>query len=627
MTTEHNNLIKKQRERSSIAIILGYAWRSRKSFILMLLFMGLGIGFTMVMPQITGQAVKLISQNTADLMIRRQFILMLLLGLGITLVGILILGAGRYFSADVGTNAQYYIRKDIYTAINRQTYSFFNENETGDLISRATSDIETMQPVFNQGITISFQSLITMLGVIVAIFIINPSIAWIPFTIIALFFLLIYICAKKMQPAYFQSREVFGDLTTVFRENIIGANVVRIFNAQDKERHKFDANNYEFQRLSIIAIRWTTILRYSAFGLIALLYVFGIGYGIAITIPGNPIAAIYGIEATRDNLGAFVTLIGYMGIITSPFMMLNNVVMHFVSAGAAMKRVREVLVSMPEITQKSDAISADRVQGHLEFKNVNFGYTSALVLKNITFDVPPNSTIAILGTTGSGKSTLISLLPRFYDPTTGEILLDGVDLRDYQIDGLRQQIGVCSQDIFLFNKSVSENIRYGREEATQEEIMDAAKSANIHEFILTLPEGYDTLIGERGASLSGGQKQRIAIARALIMQPRILILDDSTSSVDMETEYKIQEALERVMKNRTTFIITQRISTIRNAEKILVMDQGRIIGYGTHTDLIQSNPLYIQIFETLFEKQKSTPQKETKPMTAIASSHNPEEGI
>ena len=285
-----------------------------------------------------------------------------------------------------------------------------------------------------------------------------------------------------------------------------------------------------------------------------------------------------------------------------------------------MTRVKDVLDSMPEVLEKPNAISATGLKGNIEFKHVNFGYTSNLVLNDIDFTVSAGSKMAILGTTGSGKSTLISLLPRFYDVTEGELLIDGINIKNYKLDGknsIRSQIGMCSQDIFLFNTSIANNIRFGRENASIEEIINAAKNANIHDFIEKLPEGYETLIGERGTTLSGGQKQRVAIARALIMEPKILILDDSTSAVDVETEYKIQNAMEKIMEGRTSFIITQRLSTIRNAEKILVMDRGRIVGIGAHDELIEKNPLYRQIYETLYIKQKNSNEDHSKDLLKV----------
>jgi ATP-binding cassette subfamily B protein len=300
----------------------------------------------------------------------------------------------------------------------------------------------------------------------------------------------------------------------------------------------------------------------------------------------------------------FLAFIAYLAIIASPLWMMVNVLVQFVQADAALTRINEVIENTPEIKEIKDAISAKNLEGKIQFVDVNFGYTSAMVLKDLNFEILPGEKVALLGTTGSGKSTLISLLPRFYDPVSGKILIDGDDIRNYKIKELREQIGYVSQNIFLFNTSIKDNISFGKEEATIEEIKIAADSANIVDFIESLPDKYETIVGERGTQLSGGQKQRIAIARALLIKPKILILDDSTSSVDVETEFKIQSALKTLMQNRTTFIITQRISTIRDADKILVMDRGRIIGLGTHEELIEQNVLYKQIYETLFKKQK-----------------------
>jgi ABC-type multidrug transport system fused ATPase/permease subunit len=311
-------------------------------------------------------------------------------------------------------------------------------------------------------------------------------------------------------------------------------------------------------------------------------------------------------------LATLVTFQSYIGLTTFPLIVLGQIMIMYVQADAALRRVREVIESAPEIEERSNPISAKNLKGDIEFNNVSFGYTpSNRVLKNLTFKVPSGKKVAIIGTTGSGKSTIINLIPRFYDVSDGSIKIDDVDVRDYNISELRGNIAIVSQDTFLFNKTIKENITYGKENATMEEIIEAARSANIHDFITNLPDEYQSMVGERGTFLSGGQKQRLSIARAIILKPKILIFDDSTSSVDVETEFKIQQALERIMRNTTTFIITQRISTIRNADEILVLDKGRIVGFGTHDSLIKENVLYRQIFETLYRKQK---QLITKPI-------------
>jgi ATP-binding cassette subfamily B protein len=286
--------------------------------------------------------------------------------------------------------------------------------------------------------------------------------------------------------------------------------------------------------------------------------------------------------------------------------MLGQIMLIYVQADAALTRVREVLDSAPEIEDSKDAISIKSLRGEIVFENVSFGYTSEhRILKDVSFKIPEGKKLAILGTTGSGKSTIINLIPRFYEINEGTIKIDGVGIDKYVMKDLRRNIGLVSQETYLFNKSIADNIAYGKEDAKYEDIVEAAKIAELHDFIVDLPDGYDSLVGERGTRLSGGQKQRLSIARALIVKPKILIFDDSTSSVDVETEFKIQEALMRIMKGTTTIIITQRISTIRNADLILILDRGRVVGLGNHEDLIESNVLYRQIFETLYQKQKS----------------------
>jgi ATP-binding cassette subfamily B protein len=308
----------------------------------------------------------------------------------------------------------------------------------------------------------------------------------------------------------------------------------------------------------------------------------------------------------RMNLQTLVTLESYIASLGFPLMMFGQIMLIYIQADAALTRVREVIDSAPEIKDQPDAISIESLDGEVEFDDVTFGYVpDNRILKNVSFKVPAGKTMAILGTTGSGKSTIISLIPRFYEVNEGRINIDSRDIKKYLIKELRRNIGIVSQETYLFNKSISDNIAYGKEDASIEEIINAAKIANLHDFIISLPDGYDSIVGERGTRLSGGQKQRLSIARALIIKPKILIFDDSTSSVDVETEYKIQEALTKVMKDTTTIIITQRISTIRNADIILILDRGRVVGYGGHSELIESNVLYKQIYETLFQKQKS----------------------
>jgi len=502
--------------------------------------------------------------------------------------------AARLRGAEVSSRAIYYLRTDISNAIYRQSFSFFDKTETGQLISRATSDIEETQAIFGMGLTLGLQSILQMTGVFMGFLVFNFALSII---FIALFFgslMVSYFIAKKLKPIFLETRSSFGDLTNTIRENIVGAEVVRMFSTQDKEHQKFQKNNRRFYKASVQSVKYNSLY-------MPVIYVV-IGFMIIITFF---LGGMWYIEGNMP-LEAIVTLISYIAALGFPLMMLGQIMLIYVQADAALIRVREVLDSAPEIEDLPDALPLKSVKGEISFEDVSFGYTSEhRILKDVSFKIPEGKKLAILGTTGSGKSTIINLIPRFYEINKGVIKIDNNDIRNYILKDLRRTVGIVSQETYLFNKSIAENIAYGKEDAQEGEIIEAAKIAELHDFIMTLPKGYDSLVGERGTRLSGGQKQRLTIARALIVKPKILIFDDSTSSVDVETEFKIQEALTKIMKNTTTIIITQRISTIRNADLILILDRGRVVGLGNHDELINSNILYKQIYETLFQKQKS----------------------
>ena len=518
------------------------------------------------------------------------FILVLLFGV----LSFLANRAGRLQGAVVASAAAYHLRADISNAIYRQSFSYFDKTETGQLIARATSDVEETQMIFGMGFALGLQGTIQLVGVIFASVFLNFQLALIFIIIMPISLLSSLLLARKMKPIYYETRESFGELTNTIRENIIGAQVVRMFSNQNKERRKFATNNKRFFNASVKTAKLNSLYMPLNYVIIGFTMIFLLYLGGNMVIQG------------QIQLGILVSFQGYLGIMLFPLVMWGQIMMMYVQADAALSRIREVLESTPDVNDLPDAISIESLKGDVKFENVTFGYTSEhRVLKDITFEIPAGKKLAIIGTTGSGKSTIINLLPRFYEINSGMIKIDGINIQKYLLKDLRKNIGIVSQETFLFNKSIRENIVFGVENANQEEIEEAAKIANLHDFITSLPEGYDSTVGERGTHLSGGQKQRLSIARALITKPSILIFDDSTSSVDVETEFKIQNALERIMKDTTTFIITQRISTIRNADKILVLDKGRVVGHGTHQQLFDGNVLYKQIYETLFHKQKT----------------------
>ncbi len=579
---------------NSARMIFKYWLKSRKDFILEISFLALSTIFYTLTPVFIGRIVGSLDPNNSLNTTISQLIINFLLVILFAFLTYISNRAARLRGAEVSSRAIYYLRNDISNAISRQSFSYFDKTETGQLIARATSDIEETQQIFGFGLTVGLQSSLQLIGILIGFLFFNLQLSAFLIITFIISLSISYYIAKKLKPIFLETRESFGELTNTIRENIIGAEVVRIFNTQQKERLKFSKNNKRFYKASVDSVRFNSMY-------MPLIYVI-IGFMTIITFF---LGGIWVIEGTMD-LQTIITLQSYIAALGFPLMMLGQIMLIYIQADAALTRVREVLESSPEIEDLPDAMPIKFVNGDIEFDNVSFGYIpDNKILKEISFKLPAGKTMAILGTTGSGKSTIINLIPRFYDINEGRIRIDRMDIKRYLLKDLRRNIGIVSQETFLFNKSIFENIAYGKEGAKLEEVINAAKIADLHDFIISLPKGYDSVVGERGTRLSGGQKQRLSIARALLIKPKILIFDDSTSSVDVETEYNIQEALASIMKDTTTIIITQRISTIRNADLILILDRGRVVGFGNHHELIASNVLYKQIYETLYYKQKS----------------------
>lgn len=577
----------------SFRMIMSYWLRSKRDFTLQFTWMLISTIFYVITPIFIGRMVGSLNPNRTVAANAIELLIYFLLILFFALLRYVLNRAARLRGAEVSARAVYYLRSDISNAIYRQSFSYFDKTETGQLISRATSDIEETQMIFSMGLTLSLQSFLQIGGVILGFLIFSIEMTFVLIIVIFCSLGLSFYIAKKLRPIFLETRESFGDLTSTIRENIIGAQVVRMFSTQKKEQQKFIENNERFYNASVKSVKYNSIF--------IPVIIIVTGFMSVITLFFGGISVINGTMI----LDSLITLQSYVIAISFPLMMLGQIMLMYIQADAALIRVREVLDSTPDVQDLPDAVPGDSIMGDIEFENVSFGYTpDHRILKDVSFNVQAGKKLAILGTTGSGKSTIISLIPRFYDVNEGVIKIDKKDIQKYIIKDLRSNIGIVSQETFLFDKSIGENIAYGKESATEEEIIQAAKIANLHEFIISLPKGYKSLVGERGTRLSGGQKQRLTIARALIIKPKILIFDDSTSSVDVETEYKIQNALAEIMKDTTTIIITQRISTIRDADSILILDRGRVVGFGTHNELINKNVLYSQIYETLYQKQK-----------------------
>ncbi len=506
--------------------------------------------------------------------------------LGITaLRGVLAFGE-RYAAEYVAQKVVYDIRNYIYEVLGHQSFTFYDKMPTGQLMSRVTADVDLIR----RFLAFSFSRFISIIAMFAGVFIITWSMSW-TLTLLALStapitFLVTTRFASKIRPVFNDAQQMLGVINAVLQENITGVKVVKAFAQEDLEERKFLMKSKDYFNRNIdaakIRAKYIPPLNFLA------------GLGTVFIMLYGGIQVVSG-EITLGTLIAFNT---YLLLLLMPMRFLG-----FVTAGmqrglAGAKRIFEVMDAVPEVKDKPNAAELPSIEGHIKFEGVSFSYGQEPVLKDVTFEAKAGETIALLGTTGSGKSSIINLIPRFYDINEGKLTLDGFDVRDIKIQSLRKHIGIVHQETFLFSTTIKENIAYGKPHATMEEIINAAKIAEAHDFIIAFPQGYDTVIGERGSTLSGGQKQRIAIARALLKDPKILILDDSTSSVDIETEYQIQKALQALLKNRTTFVITQRLSTIKNADKIVVLDTGQIEEMGTHNELMNRNGLYRRIYET-----------------------------
>jgi len=508
----------------------------------------------------------------------------------------------RYYAQKLSQKVLYDLRNDLYSHLMNMSFSFFDRRRTGQLLSRVTSDVENIRFMLSMGFIMMIYSVLSIsltFTILCSMNLFLAVIVSIPFP-----FLLYgaYRYNKIVRPKFYEIRTQFGKLTSIIQQNITGSAVVKAFNAEELEIKRFAEKNEEYLRMNI------NVAKVRAKYMSALIFIVGVSALLVFWAGG--ILTIQGVI----TLGTLIAFYGYIMQLVMPARFLGFLVSFYSQAMAAGERILEILNEKPTVVEKPDAIELPPIKGNIKFENVSFKYGDKWILKNVSFEIPAGKTVVILGTTGAGKSTILKLIPRFYDVTEGRILIDGYDIRDVKLESLRKQIGIVPQDIFLFSGTIRENIAYGKPDATEEEIIRAAKLANIHDFIVSLPNKYDTIIGERGVTLSGGQRQRVAIARAILTDPRILILDDATSSVDVKTEYEIQKALEQVLKGRTSIIVTQRMSVVKKADMIIVLDRGRVVGIGTHDELYQKNPVYTKIFDAQLIGARA-------PKLAIANDH------
>ena len=492
-----------------------------------------------------------------------------------------------YLAERASQGVAYDLRNVLFEKIERLGFGYYDRVETGQLVTRLTSDVEQIRTFAGSGVVQLAAAVVMLVGTATLLFLTDWRLALLSLTIVPVIAVLLLRFVRRIGPLFRGVQQTLGRLNSVLQEDLAGIKVIRTFAREDYERDRYRSVNDELLNKNLETVRAFA----GNFPFVFLLA----NLGTLIIVLFGGLQVIGG----RLSVGELVAFNTYLGFLLFPIFTIGFLAAGISRAGASSQRVFEVLDAPLEVQDAPDATPLPPIACRVEFDGVGFRYPGSEreVLRDVSFVAQPGQTVAILGTTGSGKSTLVNLIPRFYDVTEGSVRLDGHDVRDVTLASLRSQMGIVLQTSLLFSGIVRDNVAYGRPDATQEEIETAARAARADEFIRELPEGYDTVIGERGVGLLGGQRQRIAIARALLVDPRLLILDDSTSAVDAETEAAIQESLDRMMHegHRTVFVIAQRISTVRDADLILVLDSGTIAASGTHAELLRESELYNEI--------------------------------
>ena len=481
----------------------------------------------------------------------------------------------------VSQNVTYDLRTGLYRHLQELPYTFYDHHRIGEIMSRMTGDIEGVRNLISSGLITVFDNALNFVGALIFMSIMS----WKLMLALLIFAPLVALTAwqfnKRIRPAFVNIREQNAVLNTTTQENLAGVRVVKAFTREDYESERFKTENQKLLGMNLEATRIWSIF-------VPLMELLSSLCTPVMLLVGGVLLVNHQID-----IGTLVAVNGYVWLIINPMRALSGIINMVVQAITSAEKLFYYQDFGSVIREKADAKEPDKFEGHVEFDHVTFSYGGADVLRDITFEAKPGQTIAVMGATGTGKSSLVSLIGRFYDVKKGSVRVDGIDVRDQKLKPLRRSMGYVMQETFLFSDTLTDNIRFGRPEASQEQVERAARVAQADEFIRKMPDGYETIVGERGMGLSGGQKQRVAIARAVLNDPSILIMDDSTSAVDMETEYLIQQDLKEVLKNRTTFIIAHRISSVKNADMILVLDhEGRIAERGTHQQLLDMKGIY-----------------------------------
>ncbi|MGB9768834.1 MULTISPECIES: ABC transporter ATP-binding protein [Dictyoglomus] len=509
------------------------------------------------------------------------------------ILGIVFQFLRNYFSHYAAWHLVADVRMMVYDKLQNLSYRYFVDKQTGQLMSRVVNDTANLEMLIAHAVPDLISNLLILTGIATILFIINPTLALLSLTPIPFLLFSSSLFAKKIMPIFRKAQKALADLNADLQDNLSGIREIQLFNKQEKEYKKIKEKVYNQINALLSALKLSAVF-HPTVGFLS-----SLGNLIVVSIGG--IMALSGKIQVQDIVGFLL----YLGMFYQPINALAQILENVQQALAGAERVFEVLETEPEIKEKENAIELKDVKGKITFENVNFSYNPGVyVLKNISFEINPGEMVAFVGPTGVGKTTIMYLINRFFDPDSGSIKIDDIDIRDVTLKSLHENISIVLQDVFLFNGTVFENIAYGKENATLKEVIEAAKIAHAHEFIERLPKGYFTEIGERGIKLSGGQKQRLAIARAVLKNAPILILDEATSSVDTETESEIQKAINNLVGTRTILIIAHRLSTVKRADKIIVLKDGEIVEIGSHEELIKKKGLYYKLCSVQFAEDK-----------------------
>ena len=492
----------------------------------------------------------------------------------------------------MGAKIEYNMRAEIFDHFQKLSFSFYDDQKVGQLMSRITTDLFDISELLHHGPENIILSVIKIVGAFIILMNINPILAVAAFVVLPFMFAFAYVLNRKMRRAFKQNRVKIAEINAQIEDNLSGIRVVKSFANEEIENEKFYIGNNGFLSAKKNSYHYMGLFQAGVGSFSTLIQVSVIVVGTTMIALGNV------------NVSDFITFLLYISVFTDPIRTLIDFTEQFQNGYTGFERFMEIMNIEPDIKDSADAVALNDVKGDIAFENVSFQYeeNTEKVLNHINLNVPAGAYMALVGSSGAGKSTLCSLIPRFYDVTDGTIRIDGKDIRNIKLKSLRDHIGIVQQDVYLFAGTIFENIRYGKPDATEEEIIAAAKNANAHEFIMSFPDGYNTDIGQRGIKLSGGQKQRLSIARVFLKNPPILIFDEATSALDNESEKVVQDSLEKLAKNRTTFVIAHRLSTIKNAEKILVLSEDGIEEEGTHEELIAKKGTYEKLYNMQFHK-------------------------